>query len=112
MKRNLFKATVLKVEFSQDYSAGKTTCVITYYNPITNTNCKAKASARCSPFDTWNERVGQYLAESRAKYKMYKALHDTTLDTFHKIHRKYDNLIVRESMHIADIIHSALAFDN
>ena len=48
----------------------------TWYNPILcHLVLKASGKAECSPNDTYNPAIGERLAETRAKIKLYKFMH-------------------------------------
>ena len=60
--------------------------------------------ANCNPNDTFDVSVGKHLAESRAKYNMYRGYKKYIDNILSDVFTKYDKLLERESKHIQDII--------
>lgn len=79
-------------------------CTIKYINPITLNSQTSKGVANCNPNDVFNFEVGKNLAESRAKYNMYRRYKKYIDNILSDVFTKYDKLLERERAHIQDII--------
>lgn len=79
-------------------------CIIRYVNPITLNSQTSKGVANCNPNDVFDVSVGKHLAESRAKYNMYRGYKKYIDNILSDVFTKYDKLLERESKHIQDII--------
>lgn len=79
-------------------------CIIRYVNPITLNSQTSKGVDNCNPNDVFDVSVGKHLAESRAKYNMYRGYKKYIDNILSDVFTKYDKLLERESKHIQDII--------
>lgn len=79
-------------------------CIIKYINPITLNSQISKGVANCNPNNVFEVFVGKHLAESRAKYNMYRRYKKYIDNILSDVFTKYDKLLERERAHIQDII--------
>lgn len=99
---NPYRLRIDEVKYNIDDK--RITCVIRYINPITNALQISKSSANCNPKDVFDVEVGKHLAESRAKYNMYRKYFNYINSFCNGIVTKYDKLLMKECNHIQDII--------
>lgn len=101
-KHNLKKLRITNEKFI--ITSLKVKCIITWFNPITGLKQHSTGVSKRNPEDEYNQDKGKHLAESRAKYAMYKRyiamLHDETA----KAVIKTENLAIHENLHIKNII--------
>lgn len=99
---NPYRLRIDEVKYNIDNKC--ITCVIRYINPITNALQISKSSANCNPKDVFDVEIGKHLAESRAKYNMYRKYLSYIIAFSDGIIIKYNKLLNRECEHIQDII--------
>lgn len=102
--RHYHKLTIKSVHFIVKEHV--TTCYIKYFNPIIGIWKIAKGTAKCHPDDKFDFKLGQHIADSRAKIAMYSAYEDTlrsTIDEFWKLRAKYADFKCNEIVHLGDI---------
>ena len=99
---NIYRLRIEEVMYIVDDKHIK--CIIKYVNPITLNLQTSNGVANCNPNDTFNVSVGKHLAESRAKYNMYRKYFNYINSFCNGIVTKYDKLLMRECNHIQDII--------
>ena len=99
---NLYRLRIDEVNYNIDNKHIE--CIIKYVNPITLNLQISNGVANCNPNDTFDVSVGKHLAESRAKYNMYRGYKKYIDNLLSDVFTKYDKLLERESKHIQDII--------
>ena len=80
-------------------------CTIYYWNPILQRECKSNACAKCHPDDKFDMKLGEHIAESRAKMKMFNEYKKLAFKIRREIRDKYNNLIEHELEHLNVLIH-------
>lgn len=81
----------------------KVTCIVKWYNPITNTYQKSEGVAKCNPDDTFDLVKGQRIAESRAKSIMWLRYKVILIKESRKAISKFNKLIDRELIHLKSL---------
>lgn len=99
---NIYRLRIEEVMYIVDDKHIK--CIIKYVNPITLNLQTSIGAANCNPNDTFDVSVGKHLAESRAKYNMYRGYKKYIDVLLSDVFTKYDKLLEIESKHIQDII--------
>lgn len=103
MKRNLFKAQIINTSYiREDY---KITCIIKWYNPVLDTEMKAKGVAKCHPNDVLSLKHGSHIAESRAKVQIFKRMKEDCYNVMTIIAGKHFGLEEQELQHINGLVH-------
>lgn len=93
-----------KVKNSKKNNIRTTVCKIRWINP-TNGNIQCSyGNAMCNPNDTFNEVIGQHIAESRAKINMYNE-YCLSLRIEPSISiDKHSSLAYKERLHLSKLI--------
>lgn len=86
----------------------KTKCKIRYHNPLLR---EIKESVGVSTYcqdenHQYNISIGKHIAESRAKYNMYRTYIKLIKSMFINITKKHSTLLIKEKEHINDIINN------
>lgn len=85
----------------------KTTCIIYWVNPVTECVCKSKGVAKCNPNDSHSPLKGKHIAQSRAKYSMWRRyvnfLEDNLYSMYENARLKHNALALKEKDHIAKL---------
>uniref|UniRef100_A0AAU8ML03 Uncharacterized protein n=1 Tax=Geladintestivirus 1 TaxID=3233133 RepID=A0AAU8ML03_9CAUD len=81
----------------------KTKCIIHYFNPITKAQHKAVGVAKLCPGEKDNKTLAKYIAESRAKYKMYLDFSRCLTKTYDFNRHMYEKYMSVEKEHITSV---------
>ena len=102
------KARIILIQFQTRKNYIK--CTITFNDPYCN-NVKriVKGVAKCNPDDTFDETLGQRIAEGRAKRAMFLKLSDSAYDLQRLLSEEtYKNYkrVERETKHIQELLNN------
>lgn len=109
VKRNLFNLPILSIDYTTSITKDdktKTTCTISWYDPIYNTVRTTKASTVKHPKDKYNEVFAKRLAESRCKYAIYSKYYFEVNNVLDCISRKHYNLSCTEYNNQCNLINN------
>ena len=81
----------------------KTKCIIRWKNPITGNIQRSVGISRCNPTDEFNSVLGDRIAESRAKIKMWETFNNS-VKIIYDITNKHFKFICHEKHHLLDLI--------
>ena len=76
-----------------------TICKINWVNPLTGNIQVSRGIATCNPEDAFDTQIGERLAESRAKLRVYSDYSKSILDYHIKIDSKLRTLVYNEIEH-------------
>lgn len=96
----------IKTIYKNNKKIIKTRCKIIYYNYLLH---EAKESVGVSSYcedenHLYDINIGKHIAESRAKYNMYRTYIKVIKSMFINITNKHGTLLIKEKEHINDII--------
>lgn len=102
--KTIYNIPILKVEYYiKKNRCWTTVCKIKWLNPVNNNIQHSFGTAVCDPNDVFNEKVGQRIAEARAKLHMYRSYINIMSDACDTIIDKHHVLIGRELDHLYNI---------
>lgn len=105
------KAKIISIKFDSRFDKPRTTiCQITFNDPYCN-NVKrvVKGVAKCNPDDTFDETLGQRIAEGRAKRAMFQRLDESAYRAANYLEIQSDiqrRRARRETKHIQELLNN------
>lgn len=102
------KARIILIQFKTRKNYTK--CIITFNDPYCN-NVKriVKGIAKCNPDDTFDETLGQRIAEGRAKRAMFQRLDESAWNKSNELAQQSDiqaRRARRETRHIQELLNN------
>lgn len=93
-----------KTKISKKNKIRTTVCKIKWINPANGNIQCTYGNAMCNPNDTFNEVIGQHIAESRAKINMYNNYCSSLrIEPSNSIY-KHSSLAYEERLHLLKLI--------
>lgn len=101
--KSIFRVPILDMYYEFN-STKSTKCTIRWYNPITCNEQISVGIARCNPMDDYNTDTGMWIAEGRAKQKMFDTYRHCANKAVEQIKERFRNLRLHEAKHLQEIV--------